>query len=711
MQIHGIDDSGERFGPVTLEINAKATRHLNSDNLESGNDDKGLSQGLGDGDGNWRLELETTLDIEPLAYIRTEDGFVTSMHDLVARGAPRCHHVPFFNPGSNEAQVSLLRLINKSDTENEVTLLGLDDEGDRADGAVFLTLPAGGVHTISAQELESGASDLTGAFGDGVGKWHLFVSSEHPVELVNMLRSPTGHLTNLSTSTTDRNCDRTDLVTPEIERAALVALYNATDGTNWAQSENWLSGRPVGEWYGVTTEADGRVTGLELSNNELSGEIPPELGKLANLTSLSLAYNALSGEIPPEVGKLVNLTSLDLSWNRLSGSIPSELVNLHKLSVLYLAGNQIHYVSPELVTSPPPTWRFAGDISEEHQRVLREEMEYVRAYFSHRFGIEATAFTVLVGADFEALSPVYRDVVGDDLAGYYHPQAKYLYAWVSSSATGGAVMTLMFGTLTDDPLSSLKHHIAHEYFHVLQGQLASGFAQLEGGETAWHNDTSSRGPNWLVEGLAAYADHAYTPNRAGRSPFLYRYSPYADLTWFHLNGTVDIGDLARLEDYQTFVCTFSDNYAYPLSFAASAFLARQSEKDAYVDYWKLVGERPTWQQAFEEAFGTEVNDFYNAFNRWLPSQLLPPCPAQAANALARHGEPASDLEIPLSRHPHRPRPRPLPRSLRRQGMGQLGNPTESPQYRLDRPGRPAFVHDRHVRRGCRRDRVSVPGVV
>ena len=257
VQIHGIDDSGERFGPVTLEINAKASRHLNSADLESGNDDKGLSGGLGDGDGNWRLELETTLDIEPLAYIRTADGFVTSMHDLVARGAPRCHHVPFFNPGSNEAQVSLLRLINKSDTENEVTLVGLDDDGERADGAVLLTLPAGGVRTVSAQELESGGNDLTGTFGDGVGKWHLFVSSEHPVELVNMLRSPTGHLTNLSTSISYHNCDSTDVVTPEIERAALLALYNATDGTNWAQSENWLSGRPVGEWYGVTTEADG----------------------------------------------------------------------------------------------------------------------------------------------------------------------------------------------------------------------------------------------------------------------------------------------------------------------------------------------------------------------------------------------------------------------------------------------------------------------
>ena len=276
--------------------------------------------------------------------------------------------------------------------------------------------------------------------------------------------------------------------------------------------------------------------------------------------------------------------------------------------------------SPTTIT-PSPTWIFAGDILQEDQTVLREEMEYCRSYFSTEFGIEATGFTVLVGADYEALSPVYRDVVGDDLSNYYHPQAKYNYAWVTSSATGSAVMTLMYGTLSESAVTTLKHHIAHEYFHVLQGQLASGGAQLHNGEIAWHTNATSRGPNWLVEGLAAYADYAYTPFRAGRAPFLDRYSPYKDLEWLRLRRSLKIGDLARIEDYRTFQCTFSNNYSYPLSFAASTFLVEQSEEDSYVNYWKLLQDRPTWQQAFEEAFGIGVNDFYKAFDEWLPSQL------------------------------------------------------------------------------------------
>ncbi len=125
------------------------------------------------------------------------------------------------------------------------------------------------------------------------------------------------------------------------ERAALVALYEATDGANWTHKDNWLSAAPVAAWYGVVTDASGRVTELNLASNRLSGEIPPELGNLINLTELYLCGNRLSGEIPSELGNLINLTELHLCDNQLSGTIPSEVGNLTNLSVLALHLNQL----------------------------------------------------------------------------------------------------------------------------------------------------------------------------------------------------------------------------------------------------------------------------------------------------------------------------------------------------------------------------------
>ncbi len=121
---------------------------------------------------------------------------------------------------------------------------------------------------------------------------------------------------------------------PETDRAALVALYNSTNGPNWHGSANWLSDAPLGGWHGVTTGNNGRVIELNLNWNGLSGEIPPELGNLANLTELALGSNQLSGEIPSKLANLSNLTVLRLHGNQLSGEIPPELGNLANLTLL-----------------------------------------------------------------------------------------------------------------------------------------------------------------------------------------------------------------------------------------------------------------------------------------------------------------------------------------------------------------------------------------
>ena len=126
---------------------------------------------------------------------------------------------------------------------------------------------------------------------------------------------------------------------PDLE--ALIALYNATDGQNWSNNTNWLSGEPLASWHGLDVDGEGRISWIALPENQLTGRIPPELGQLSGLTWLNLYRNQLSGEIPPELGQLENLEYLSLSNNRLSGEIPHELGQLDNLRILNIANDQL----------------------------------------------------------------------------------------------------------------------------------------------------------------------------------------------------------------------------------------------------------------------------------------------------------------------------------------------------------------------------------
>ena len=160
------------------------------------------------------------------------------------------------------------------------------------------------------------------------------------------------------------------VATPEMDRAALVALYKAMNGNNWTNKSNWLSVKPLDEWHGVSASS-GRVRALnlarnnlsgsipssisnlggllilQLQNNSLSGSIPSSLGDVDDLVLVQLDRNQLSGSIPSSLGNLTDLQHLTLDYNLLSGSIPSQLGNLANLRSLYLSDNRLSGAIPE----------------------------------------------------------------------------------------------------------------------------------------------------------------------------------------------------------------------------------------------------------------------------------------------------------------------------------------------------------------------------
>ena len=201
VEVTGVDDTGERFGPVTLSLDAGAVGTFSSSDLEEGAAHRGLSEGVGDGSGHWRLELDTGLDIAARAYAWNPEGLgrIDAAVDGVYDAGTHRFEVVFFNPGSNMAKWSNLRLVNPGEAAAEVTISAVDDAGEVApEGDVTLTVPSGEALDLSAQALESGGDGFDGAFGDGEGKWRLTVRSDRFLHVLSLVRSREGYLASLS---------------------------------------------------------------------------------------------------------------------------------------------------------------------------------------------------------------------------------------------------------------------------------------------------------------------------------------------------------------------------------------------------------------------------------------------------------------------------------------------------------------------------------
>ena len=182
--------------------------------------------------------------------------------------------------------------------------------GGAATGAVMVTADGTSVRVPVTVVREAAAAELSLPAIEPTGRLGLAQAAQKPGPLPAVARL---HLTERrARRASDRLPDRDPLQyrltletddTPAGDRAALTALHNATTGDNWWRNTHWLSERPLGEWYGVTTDTDDRVTALELSDNRLTGAVPDVLGSLTRLELLDLSRNALTGSIPGGVGR------------------------------------------------------------------------------------------------------------------------------------------------------------------------------------------------------------------------------------------------------------------------------------------------------------------------------------------------------------------------------------------------------------------------
>ena len=174
VRIVAVDDAGQRTEAGELTLSARAAAEFNVQALELGDATLGLP-GTGPGEGGWRLELTTELDIEARAYARS-DGLVTALHDAWLVSGEELE-LPLFH-ASGEARQSALRLVNAGGEPAAITIRGVDDEGITA-GTTTVELGPWEARSYSGSELEGGsAAGLSGSLGDGAGKWRLLLSAE-----------------------------------------------------------------------------------------------------------------------------------------------------------------------------------------------------------------------------------------------------------------------------------------------------------------------------------------------------------------------------------------------------------------------------------------------------------------------------------------------------------------------------------------------------
>ena len=200
ISITAFDDTGRRFGPIALPLEAGHTAELSSSDIEQGNPIKGIPRGIGSGEGDWRLVIRSAAELHATAYAETADGLRSPLAQ-VPQSPDGSRFVPLF-PGTQSDAPGSLRLSNPGAEPAEATILARDDTGRAAE--VSVALPPGTSRWLTALDMESGKGVL-GALGAGTGDWRLALHAPAPVQALAVSANNTGTLTSLTSSQRTRS--------------------------------------------------------------------------------------------------------------------------------------------------------------------------------------------------------------------------------------------------------------------------------------------------------------------------------------------------------------------------------------------------------------------------------------------------------------------------------------------------------------------------
>lgn len=140
-------------------------------------------------------------------------------------------------------------------------------------------------------------------------------------------------------------------------RKALIEFYKSMDGDRWTRNDNWLSDKPIWEWYGINGCLNNKgytcpwVKELWFNcapiNNPMSVKFPESISRMGPLFSLAIPVSNIEGEFPAFLGNIYSLNIVQLAGNNFSGKFPDGLEKLPDLSTFVFEGNQVEGPLPE----------------------------------------------------------------------------------------------------------------------------------------------------------------------------------------------------------------------------------------------------------------------------------------------------------------------------------------------------------------------------
>nr|CAB3454849.1 unnamed protein product [Digitaria exilis] len=357
--------SGPAFGNFS-RLSALASLDL-SDNTITGAGDIGQCRGLVHLNLSHNL-IDGSLDLSALNALRTLD---VSWNRLVGGGVAAnftaiCADLAVFNVSTNGLTGDITAMLDGCARLEYVDLSSNKFTGELWPGVARFRQFSAAENNLTGsvpsttfpdscklESLDLSANNLTGSFPDSIAKCvNLKYLSLWGNGFNGVIPAGLGNLTVIETMVLGKNSfDRR--IPPELTNCTKLQFLDISSNSFGGEVQDTF-GKFTSLRYlvlhhnnytgGIVSSGVLRLpllARLDLSFNEFSGELPPELANMKSLKYLMLAYNQFSGSIPPEYGRLTQLQALDLSHNMLSGGIPATIGNLTSLLWLMLAGNQL----------------------------------------------------------------------------------------------------------------------------------------------------------------------------------------------------------------------------------------------------------------------------------------------------------------------------------------------------------------------------------